>query len=63
MIKPKRYNCIKCSRPVELVFIPGMSPKTFKFFDDMIGAALCRDCLCEKHIPEAAEAVMAQLLN
>jgi hypothetical protein len=48
---------------VELVFIPGMSSKTFKFFDEMIGAALCRDCLCDKNVPQAAEAVMAQLLN
>jgi hypothetical protein len=62
-MKVKQYNCIKCSRPVELVFIPGMSSKTFKFFDEMIGAALCRDCLCDKNVPQAAEAVMAQLLN
>ena len=62
-MKVKKYDCIKCSRPVELVFIPGMSSKTFKFFDEMLETALCRDCLCDRHIPEAAEAVMAQLLN
>jgi NMD protein affecting ribosome stability and mRNA decay len=60
-IKLQVYNCLKCGRPVELMFIPGMSHKTWTVFKDMMGAGLCRDCFCEKHIPEAAEKLLEGL--
>lgn len=59
----KAYNCIRCNKKVELVFLSSMNTRTFSFFKDMMRSSLCRDCLCDKHIPEAADAVLAQLLN
>ena len=57
-LKIKPYYCAKCSRPVELVFITGMGNGTWKVFNNMMNAELCRDCYCEGNVEGAAEKIL-----
>jgi hypothetical protein len=53
-----KYNCIKCSTPVELEILPIMSEKTVECFTSMADGKLCLDCHCDSKVPEIAECLL-----
>ena len=57
-VRLKTYTCKGCGRETEILYLPTMSKMTFKVFNKMLKAEMCRDCYCEERVPETANILM-----